>query len=239
MRSHLDAKAMAKTLRSELAGRKFEINYSESLEITARMFGFRDWNTMTACLAAADEVEARSAGDLQPLPDGWHRSGRAHQQYRVGVASLPDTPDARCFAIRSREADVGGKIPDPDDFCTIMQTISAAAYRNGRIKFAAELKCHDVHGSATIWMRVDDAAGRTLAFDNREKAGPDGAITGTTEWRVRAIVLDVPERAESIKFGFYLYGRGRAWARNLDFSMTQESETQNKNLPPEPMNLSL
>lgn len=41
-------KAMAKSLRSELSTRKIEITQSAALEIVARQFGLKDWNTLSA-----------------------------------------------------------------------------------------------------------------------------------------------------------------------------------------------
>lgn len=45
-----DAKAMAKSLRDAMAGRKIALSHGECLEIVARQFGFADWNTASAKL---------------------------------------------------------------------------------------------------------------------------------------------------------------------------------------------
>ncbi|MFC3997426.1 SRPBCC domain-containing protein [Nocardiopsis sediminis] len=53
MRSFRDAKAMAKTLRAELAARGTTVPHSAALEIVARQFGFDDWNVLAARIGAA------------------------------------------------------------------------------------------------------------------------------------------------------------------------------------------
>ena len=65
-------------------------------------------------------------------------------------------------------------------------------------------------------MRMDDAGNQVVAFDNMEERGTDGVLTGTVDWQTRDIVLDVPETAVSIHYGFYLRGAGQCWARAFD-----------------------
>ncbi len=48
MRTHLQAKAMAKSLRESLASRNISLSHSECLEIVARQFGFGNWNVLAA-----------------------------------------------------------------------------------------------------------------------------------------------------------------------------------------------
>jgi hypothetical protein len=43
-------------------------------------------------------------------------------------------------------------------------------------------------------------------------------LRGTSDWTRREVVLDVAPEAESIHFGFYLRGSGRAWARNFELA---------------------
>jgi hypothetical protein len=53
MRDYRDAKAMAKTMREELADRQIELQHSQALEITARQLGVENWNVLSAAIAAA------------------------------------------------------------------------------------------------------------------------------------------------------------------------------------------
>ena len=46
MRTYQDAKAMAKSLREQLAARKVALSHSECLELVARQFGYNNWNVL-------------------------------------------------------------------------------------------------------------------------------------------------------------------------------------------------
>lgn len=56
MRDYLDAKALALTLRQELAGKEIKFGHGECLEIVSRMLGKPDWNTLAA------DIQRRSLG---------------------------------------------------------------------------------------------------------------------------------------------------------------------------------
>ena len=58
MRDFHDAKAMARTLRGALAAKDMKISNSEALELTAKMLGERDWNTLAATIEAARRRDA-------------------------------------------------------------------------------------------------------------------------------------------------------------------------------------
>lgn len=61
MRDFRDAKAMAQTLREALGAKSIPLTHSDSLELIARLFGQRDWNTLAARIQAAGGVS-----DLPP-----------------------------------------------------------------------------------------------------------------------------------------------------------------------------
>lgn len=54
MRDYRDAKNMAHTLRNALAEKNCKVTISESLELIARLFGVRDWNTLSALIKNSD-----------------------------------------------------------------------------------------------------------------------------------------------------------------------------------------
>jgi hypothetical protein len=54
------------------------------------------------------------------------------------------------------------------------------------------VKTQDVSGWAGLWMRVDNRAGRAIAFYN----SVDKPIKGSTDWQERSVVLDVPQDGE-------------------------------------------
>jgi hypothetical protein len=67
MRTHLDAKDMARTLRAALAG-KADLTHSQSLEIVARQFGFDNWNILAAKISGAGETgPAISVSRVSPI----------------------------------------------------------------------------------------------------------------------------------------------------------------------------
>lgn len=66
MRTASDAKAMATTLRRELKAKSIDLSHAECLEITARQFGARDWNTLAALVAKTGLADGISIE--RPIP---------------------------------------------------------------------------------------------------------------------------------------------------------------------------
>ncbi|SFU56909.1 hypothetical protein SAMN02799631_01278 [Methylobacterium sp. 174MFSha1.1] len=237
MRTYRDAKVMAKTLREELSRRGTALSHGECLEIVARQFGFDNWNILSARLTAPVEPAREAA--LVP-PAGWIVSGSKPHLYEMGVDPTTSHGGGRAALIRCRYAE-----DDPayaameKGFATLMQSVAAAPFRGRRVCLSAELRVRDVVGAATLWLRADAAIGRSVAFDNMEERAVDGPLTGTRGWTARRIVLDVPEEAETLHFGFYLRGSGRAWAGGfaLREASPEDEATVLARVRPEPTNL--
>ena len=226
MHATRDPKAMAKTLRQALAGRQTEISHSESLELVARQLGWRDWNTLAAQM---DRPPLR-------LPEGWFPSGSMRDDYDMGLDEAEG-----CALIRYRHVSPIPISGQGSGFGTLMQGVQAEAYRGARIQLKAQIKAQDVTGAGTLWMRVDDARGRTIAFDNMETRRTDGPLLGNSGWQDRSIVLDVPDDAAAVSFGFYLRGSGSLWARRFRFGVVDASvpltDSYGGRHRPEPVNL--
>jgi hypothetical protein len=62
MRDFRDAKTMAHSLRDALKGRAVETTHSECLELIATVFGYDNWNVLSAKIEAA----ARASAELSP-----------------------------------------------------------------------------------------------------------------------------------------------------------------------------
>jgi uncharacterized protein len=62
MRDFRDAKAMAHTLREVLKTKSVIFTRSESLELVARMLGFRNWNVLAARIGVEDRALAAASG---------------------------------------------------------------------------------------------------------------------------------------------------------------------------------
>ena len=80
MRDFRNAKAMAKTLREDLAERSFPISHSDSLEMVAHILGAKNWQTLSAAiemdaatpsasLGAADSVSTPALMPVIPMRD--------------------------------------------------------------------------------------------------------------------------------------------------------------------------
>jgi catechol 2,3-dioxygenase-like lactoylglutathione lyase family enzyme len=54
MRTFLNAKAMAKAMREQLAARGVTIQHAEALEIVAKQFGLENWNVLSATIGEAE-----------------------------------------------------------------------------------------------------------------------------------------------------------------------------------------
>lgn len=68
---------------------------------------------------------------------------------------------------------------------------------------------------AGLWMRVDNAAGNAVAFDNMQSRG----IKGTTDWQQYTITLPLPDEGESIHIGGLIVGKGTAWFDDFEFTV--------------------
>ena len=207
MLSFLDAKTMAKTLRSALAKRDIDITHSECLELVAKQFGLSDWNVLAAEIA-------RAQSHLPALPSGWYRTGTSDPSLHAMKVD-PDNPAG--FTITSLAAEQA----IADRFAALGRTIPAADYRGGSVALSARLKGEDCV-RAFIWLRVDaEQPGLTLAFDNLGNRAKDGMVSDTFDWTRRAIVLPVEEDAARIVYGVGLVGIGRLWLRDIEIRHAQ------------------
>ena len=94
---------------------------------------------------------------------------------------------------------------------TLTQSLRADRVRGKRIRLSGYLRVAEVTGNGlALWFRGDGAK-RMLAFDNMEGR----RRTGTEDWRLAEIVVDVPAEVVGIAFGAFLTGSGVAWADDL------------------------
>jgi predicted enzyme related to lactoylglutathione lyase len=71
MRTYLQAKAMAKSLREALTAKDVVLSHSECLEIVAKQFGFGDWNTLAVKIRIETESHPPGEGIVRlgpPIP---------------------------------------------------------------------------------------------------------------------------------------------------------------------------
>ncbi len=161
-------------------------------------------------------------------PAGWGGGGEG---YELGVDETVKFSGKSSGCIRSTD--------DPGPFGSLTQGFMAARYRGKRLRLSAQVKVDGVEQQSGLWMRVNGKTPKPLAFDNMG----DRPITGTADWKKYEVILDVPEEAEQIYFGFLLAGKGRAWVDDIAFeAVTKETvptqpAPRGASLPFEPMNL--
>jgi ATP-dependent Lon protease len=68
MRDYRDAKAMAQRLRDALKQKSVSLTHSESLELIAKVFGFHDWNELSAKIQS--ELQSGPLGTPIRIPTG-------------------------------------------------------------------------------------------------------------------------------------------------------------------------
>lgn len=155
------------------------------------------------------------ATPLAPVPAPWFMGGERPGDYEFGLLPPSVThQSARIVRLRRKGSEGTG-------FGTMMQSFSAGDYRGRRVRVHARLRSLDVSGWAGMWMRVDDASGKTARFDNMR----DRALRGTTDWQSAAVVLDVTADATSIHFGVLLTGGGAVDVARLGFEEVDGSVT--------------
>ncbi|MFZ6757753.1 transcriptional regulator [Undibacterium sp. Ji50W] len=155
-------------------------------------------------LLAAASLYAVAAESVEKLAEPWLLAGETPKSYQIGID--------RSQTISGK----GGKFiryvsGEGNSWGTLMQMVSADQYRNKRVRFQARIKTKDVDSWAGLWMRVDTSSRNEMPFYNSE----DKPITGTTDWQLRSVVLDVPANANSIAFGVIDGGKGQVWLDDL------------------------
>jgi hypothetical protein len=137
-------------------------------------------------------------------PLGWIIAGSSPTHYVFAVDTATPVSGSKSASITAKPTATS------NGFGTLMQMIAADDYRGSRLRFSGYLRTANADRSQ-MWMRVDGPNHQVLAFDNMDSR----PIVGTTEWKRYGIVLDVPENAVDITFGFFLAGRGEVWGADF------------------------
>jgi hypothetical protein len=211
MKSCDDAKAHAKKLTDVLSGFGYKISHSHALEVVAKFNGYKDWNRYVASFTRGTE--------LKPIPSSWRMSGRNLKYFESGKDESLTKNGMHPVMIRSRS----GIENIQGEFATLMQSCKADNYREKRIQLKADLMAKNCEGSVTIWLRADgDVKYQYVAFENLETIAERGSLSGTTNWQSRQIVLDIPDQAITLHYGFYLSGQGAGYAANFSLEIVDE-----------------
>ncbi len=132
----------------------------------------------------------------------WYTDGGAPQDYDFGTEHVDGAPAEKSAFIKCIVPS-----PSPKSYGDLSQGISAMQYRGKRVRLSAMIKTKDAD-SAHLWMRMDGSDRKVLSFYNMD----DRPVKGTTDWKRYDIVLDVPQETQVIAYGYFLAGKGEAWA---------------------------
>ncbi|MET9901123.1 hypothetical protein [Streptomyces sp. NPDC006446] len=185
----------------------------------------------TTKILAEVEVRRPSVAPQDTTPKGWEVSGSVPEDYEVGL-------DFEVFSVGRASAFIRSRHENPTGYASLVQSIKADDYHCTRLQMTARVKARDVVGWAGIWMRVDDAHERTIAFDNMGK--PERRIAGTVGWRGHSVTLDIPENGAYISFGAVLQRAGQIWLDEVRLNVVDDSVPVTdivSNLPRHPVNL--
>jgi erythromycin esterase len=93
---------------------------------------------------------------------------------------------------------------DPTRFGSVGQSLKPDMYRGQRVRWSAWAKHESLEATeAGLWIRVDGPTG-VLAFDNMD----DRPLTGSADWHLISVVVDVPDEALGFTIGALMQGSG-------------------------------
>ncbi len=148
------------------------------------------------------------------IPEGWFKSGTEPQDYIIGIDKETSEQGNTSAYIKSKEL-------KPSGSCDLMQEIKAENYLGERVRLSGYVKTKFVSYWAGLFMIVEDATERPIAFDNMQ----DRPLVGNSDWVKYEIVLDIPKNSDKILFGASLHGKGEIWIDDLKLLVV------NKNVP--------
>lgn len=170
---------------------------------------------------------------MEKQVNGWFLSGSDPFNYEMGIDHEVVHQGKASGYLKSKT------VLDSANFATMMQQFRADKYVGKRVRLSCFIKTKGVEQFSSMWMRVDDASGDILQFDNMS----DRPIKGDTNWNRYSIVLEVPPGSSVIAFGIILSGKGHVWMDQFSFEeVGMDVETTNlemeSELLDEPSNLS-
>ncbi|MEO6995625.1 MAG: RNA polymerase sigma factor [Lacunisphaera sp.] len=157
---------------------------------------------------AASAGDPAATGITRSAPAGWFKNGNNLKAFEVGVDPTQAFGGVSSAYVKSVD-DSAAK-----GFGGMGQSTSADQYQNQRVRLTGWIKTEDANdGGGHLWLRVDGATpGQSVAFDNMANRAP----TGTTDWQEYSVVLDVPNEATSLNYGFFLKGQGQMWVNGVN-----------------------
>jgi hypothetical protein len=98
-----------------------------------------------------------------------------------------------------------------EDFSVITKTIPMK-FTGKRIDLFGWLKLENVSGMVGLWLREDSRTGKVLELGNMWRR----QLKGTHDWAEYSEAIPINPKATELRFGFLMFGTGKAWADDLD-----------------------
>lgn len=173
---------------------------------------------LSACMEFVDTglTEERIEGKITPgFPFGWQLYGNNDGQ---SAYSFYGGIDSEIKQSGEKSVSFLAVAVTKKEQARLTQRFYADAFRGKRVRFSGYLKANRVIERAGLWMRIDTETKQAYAFDDME----DRPVTGTTDWILCRVVLDVPENTVAIYLGAHLIGRGQVWVDNCSFEVVDD-----------------
>jgi hypothetical protein len=137
---------------------------------------------------------------------GWHLAGTNPEKYiLVGSNVAGKTGGSAAFLV--------GLEDNIEGFGTMMQIFPATKFEGQRVRFSARIRAtRDPNRATGLWMRIDDAEGHYLSYDEIQEPLPV-----RKSWTRFDVVLDVPAGASNIAIGIALKGNGALGIDDVKF----------------------
>ncbi len=137
---------------------------------------------------------------------GWHLAGSTPEKYMAVGSSVAGRMGGPAAFLIGLEASTEG-------FGTLMQIFPATKFEGQRVRFSARIRStRDLNTATGLWMRIDDAEGRYLVYDDIQEPLPV-----RKSWTRFEVVLDVPIGARNIAIGIALKGNGALGIDDVKF----------------------
>jgi len=181
------------------------------------------------------QAPVETPGVTIKAPAGWSKNGSKPGAYVVGVDQNQTYAGLPSAYVKSLESSIDG-------FGGMMQMNAPDEFAGKRVRYSGWVKTEDANdGGAHLWFRVDGKqTGASLQFDNMDNR----PIKGTTDWQQYSIVVDVPQEATALAYGFFVAGTGQMWVSGTkieevpaEVPSTNLINNQARTLPKTPVNL--
>jgi len=153
-----------------------------------------------------EKVEVANSSMRLDSLHSWNFNQCGNGLYDYAIDRMLSDGTAASF-IRSQSEQIPGQGEQSSARGSLSQSISAAAYRGKRVRFAGSIKPDQVSDWCGLGMSIEGKKDETLAYTNMYR----NPISGSSDWIRSGVVLDVPPEAQSISVWANLNGKGCVW----------------------------